>query len=180
MIQKVVHFSRLAAVLCLFLGLWAQVSFAQSRGITVKGSIMDADGLPVIGAGVVLKGTSTGVAAAADGSFSINVPGESSVLEISALGYVTQTVTVGKQRSFTIVLRDDSESLEATVVVAYGTQTRATVTGALTTIDSKALVKAPVADVANVLAGQMPGVATVQYSGQPGEDYAEIFIRGRF
>ncbi|MCR5244051.1 MAG: TonB-dependent receptor plug domain-containing protein, partial [Bacteroidales bacterium] len=178
MIQKVVHFSRLAAVLCLFLGLWAQVSFAQSRGITVKGSIMDADGLPVIGAGVVLKGTSTGVAAAADGSFSINVPGESSVLEISALGYVTQTVTVGKQRSFTIVLRDDSESLEATVVVAYGTQTRATVTGALTTIDSKALVKAPVADVANVLAGQMPGVATVQYSGQPGEDYAEIFIRG--
>jgi len=178
MIQKVVHFSRLAAVLCLFLGLWAQVSFAQSRGITVKGSIMDADGLPVIGAGVVLKGTSTGVAAAADGSFSINVPGESSVLEISALGYVTQTVTVGKQRSFTIVLRDDSESLEATVVVAYGTQKKATVTGALTTIDSKALVKAPVADVANVLAGQMPGIATVQYSGQPGEDYAEIFIRG--
>ena len=118
------------------------------------------------------------MAAAADGSFSINVPGESSVLEISALGYVTQTVTVGKQRSFTIVLRDDSESLEATVVVAYGTQTRATVTGALTTIDSKALVKAPVADVANVLAGQMPGIATVQYSGQPGEDYAEIFIRG--
>ena len=175
--QKVVQFLRLAAVLCLTLVLWDFNALAQ-RGIEIKGSVVDADGLPVIGAGVTLKGTTTGVAADLDGNFVLVVPGETAVLEISALGYVPQEVKVGKQRNITVVLRDDTQSIEATVVVAYGTQTKATVTGALTSIDSKALIKAPVADVTNVLAGQMPGVSTVQESGQPGEDYAKIYIRG--
>ena len=175
--QKVVHFARLAAVLCLLLGMWGPTALAQ-RGISVKGRVVDADGLPVIGAGVTLKGTTTGVAADVDGGFTLLVPGETAVLEVSALGYVTEEVKVGKQRNFTVVLRDDTQSIEATVVVAYGTQTKATVTGALTSIDNKALIKAPVADVTNVLAGQMPGVSTVQETGQPGEDYAKIYIRG--
>ena len=176
--QKVVQFSKLAAALCLFLGLWGGIASAQNRGITVKGSVVDGDGLPVIGAGVTIQGTTTGVAADVDGNFELVVPGETAVLEVSAMGYVTETVTVGKQRTFTIVLRDDTQTLEATVVVAYGTQTKATVTGALTSIDNKALVKAPVADVTNILAGQMPGVTTIQETGQPGEDYATIYIRG--
>ncbi len=175
--QKVVQIARLAAVLCLLLGMGAPWAFSQN-GITVKGVVKDADGLPVIGAGVTLKGTTTGVAADADGVFTLNVPGETAVLEVSALGYITEEVKVGKQRNITVVLRDDTQSIEATVVVAYGTQTKATVTGALTSIDNKALVKAPVADVTNVLAGQMPGVSTVQETGQPGEDYAKIYIRG--
>ena len=175
--HKVVHFAKLAAVLCL-LGLSGALASAQNRGITVKGHVVDGDGLPVIGAGVTLKGTTTGVAADVDGSFTLTVPGEDAVLEVQALGYVTQEVTVGKQRTLTVVLRDDTQSIEATVVVAYGTQTKATVTGALTSIDNKALVKAPVADVTNILAGQMPGVTTVQETGQPGEDYARIYIRG--
>ena len=175
--EKVAHLTtRLAAACCLLLGLWCLPAHAQQ--ITVKGNVIDDSGLPVIGAGVTLKGTTTGVAADVDGSFVLNVPGENSVLEIAALGYVTQEVKIGKQRTLTIVLQEDAQSLEATVVVAYGTQTKATVTGALTTIDSKSLIKAPVADVTNVLAGQMPGVATVQESGQPGDDYATIYIRG--
>ncbi|MBO4467534.1 MAG: TonB-dependent receptor [Bacteroidales bacterium] len=148
------------------------------RGITVKGTVVDTEGLPVIGAGVTIKGTTTGAAADLDGNFTVAVSGEDAVLEVSALGYVTQEIRVGKQRNFKVVLQEDAQSLEATVVVAYGTQTKATVTGALTTIDTKALIKAPVADVTNVLAGQMPGVATVQETGQPGEDYAKIYIRG--
>ena len=175
--QKVVHLTKLATVLCLLLGMWGPTAFAQ-RGITIKGRIVDADGLPVIGAGVTLKGTTTGVAADFDGNFTLTVPGETAVLEVAALGYVTEEVKVGKERNFTIVLRDDTQTIEATVVVAYGTQTKATVTGALTSIDNKALIKAPVADVTNVLAGQMPGVSTVQETGQPGEDYAKIYIRG--
>ena len=174
---QVVHLLKLAAVTCLTLGLWCLSAQAQ-RGITIKGSVVDSDGLPVIGAGVTLKGTTTGVAADVDGKFTLVVPGETAVIEVSALGYISQEIPVGKQRNFTVVLRDDSQSIEATVVVAYGTQTKATVTGALTSIDAKALVKAPVADVTNVLAGQMPGVATVQETGQPGEDYAKIYIRG--
>ena len=176
--QKVVQFSKLAAALCLVLGLWGGIASAQNRGITVNGSVVDGDGLPVIGAGVTVKGTTTGVAADLDGNFTLVVPSEASVLEVSALGYVSQEITVGKQRKITVVLLDDTQSIEATVVVAYGTQTKATVTGALTSIDNKSLVKAPVADVTNVLAGQMPGVTTVQFSGKPGDDYAEIYIRG--
>ena len=176
--QKVVHLSKLAAGLCLLLlGLWCFDAYAQ-RSLAVKGKVLDSDGLPVIGAGITLKGTTTGVAADLDGNFSLTVPSENAILEVSALGYVTQEVRVGKQNNITVVLLEDNQTIEATVVVAYGTQTKATVTGALASIDSKALVKAPVADVTNVLAGQMPGVSTVQLSGQPGDDYARIYIRG--
>ena len=175
--QKVVHLMKLAALGCLMTLLSATYAMAQ-RGITVKGTVVDTEGLPVIGAGVTIKGTTAGAAADLDGNFTVAVSGEDAVLEVSALGYVTQEIRVGKQRTIKVVLQEDAQSLEATVVVAYGTQTKATVTGALTTIDTKALVKAPVADVTNVLAGQMPGVATVQETGQPGEDYAKIYIRG--
>ena len=174
---KAVRFLWLAALVCLVL-YPSPGAFAQSRGITVKGKVLDSQSLPVIGAGVTVKGTTTGVATGLDGEFTLSVPDENAVLVVASLGYVAQEVKVGKQRDLVIILDEDSESLEATVVVAYGTQTKATVTGALATIDSKALVKAPVADVTNVLAGQMPGVSTVQETGQPGEDYAKIYIRG--
>ena len=176
--QKEALISRLAAACCLLLMLFSGAAHAQGGGFTVKGKVIDSDSQPVIGAAVTIQGTTTGVGTDFDGAFSITVPREGTVLEIAFLGYVTQQVTVGKQRNLTIVLTEDAQTLEATVVVAYGAQTKATITGALTTIDSKALVKAPVADVTNVLAGQMPGVATVQETGQPGEDYAKIYIRG--
>ena len=176
--QKVVQLTRLVVLGCLLLGLCTNAFAQGGKGITVKGTVLDSDGLPVIGAAVTLKGTTVGAAAGVDGDFTLTVPDENAILEVVALGYVTQEVKVGKQRTFAVVLKEDSETIEATVVVAYGTQTKATVTGALTTIDSKQLVKAPVADVTNVLAGQMPGVSTVQESGQPGEDYAKIYIRG--
>ena len=176
---KAVRFLWLAATVCLLLcPAGGGGAFAQSRGITVKGKVLDNQSLPVIGAGVTIKGTTIGVATGLDGEFSLTVPDENAVLVAASLGYVAKEVKVGKQRDMVIILDEDSESLEATVVVAYGTQTKATVTGALTTIDSKALVKAPVADVTNVLAGQMPGVSTIQETGQPGEDYAKIYIRG--
>ena len=176
---KAVRFLWLATAVCLVLTLFGgSGAYAQQRGFTVKGKVLDNQSLPVIGAGVTIKGTTTGVATDIDGAFSITVPGENSVLVAASLGYVSKEVKVGKQSDIVIILEEDSESLEATVVVAYGTQKRATVTGALTTIDAKALVKAPVADVTNVLAGQMPGVSTVQETGQPGEDYAKIYIRG--
>ncbi len=176
--QKEALISRLAAACCLLLMLFSGAAHAQGGGFTVKGKVIDSDSQPVIGAAVTIQGTTTGVGTDFDGAFSITVPREGTVLEIAFLGYVTQQVTVGKQRNLTVVLTEDAQTLEATVVVAYGAQTKATITGALTTIDSKALVKAPVADVTNVLAGQMPGVATVQETGQPGEDYAKIYIRG--
>ena len=106
--QKVVHFSKLAALMCLFLGMWGADALAQNRGITIKGNIVDADGLPVIGAAVTLQGTTIGVAADMDGGFTLTVPGEDSVIEVSGLGFVTEVMTVGKKRMFTIVLQEDT------------------------------------------------------------------------
>lgn len=174
--QKVVQITRLAVLCCLLAGFCSNL-FAQNS-ITVTGQVYDTDGLPVIGAAVMLVGTTTGTATDADGNFTLKVPDGSAIVEAQALGYLPQQVRVGKQTKLIITLHPDIQSLEATVVVAYGTQTRATITGALSTIDSKQLVKAPVADITNVLAGQMPGVSTVQETGQPGEDYAKIYIRG--
>ena len=152
-------------------------AFAQ-EGITINGKVIDNTGQPVIGAGVTISGTTVGVAADLDGQFQITVPSESSVITVSALGYLTKDVEISKRQNLIVVLEDETESLEATVVVAYGTQTKATITGALSSIDSKELVKAPVADISNVLSGQLPGVTTVQVSGKPGDDYADIYVRG--
>lgn len=175
--QKLVHLARLAVMCCLLVCTLGNSAFAQTK-ITVTGKVIDNTGQPVIGAGVTISGTTVGVAADLDGQFQISVPAETSVLTVSALGYTSKDVEIGKKQNLVVVLEDETESLEATVVVAYGTQSKATVTGALSSIDSKALVKAPVADITNVLSGQLPGVTTVQISGKPGDDYADIYVRG--
>ena len=175
--QKLVHLARLAAMCCLLICTLGGNAFAQ-KGITINGKVIDNSGQPVIGAGVTISGTTVGVAADLDGQFQITVPSETSVITVSALGYMTKDVEISKKQNLIVVLDDETESLEATVVVAYGTQTKATITGALSSIDSKELVKAPVADISNVLSGQLPGVTTVQVSGKPGDDYADIYVRG--
>ena len=171
--QKLVHLARLAIMCCLLICTVGGSAFAQ-QGITINGKVIDNTGQPVIGAGVTISGTTVGVAADLEGQFQITVPSETSVLTVSALGYLTKDVEISKKQNLIVVLEDETESLEATVVVAYGTQTKATITGALSSIDSKELVKAPVADISNVLSGQLPGVTTVQVSGKPGDDYADI------
>lgn len=176
--QKVVQITRLAVLLCLLGGFCTNVFAQNSSPITVTGRVFDNEGQPVIGAGVLVKGTTTGTATDIDGAFTITVQGSSTILEVQAIGFIGQDFTVGNRNEFTITLQPDVQSLEATVVVAYGTQTKATITGALSTIDNRQLVKAPVADITNVLAGQMPGVSTVQETGKPGEDFAKIYIRG--
>ena len=152
--------------------------FAQDVGITVSGKVYDQNDQPMIGAAVLIKGTNTGAVTGMDGSFELVVPDEGTVIEVSSLGYQSQEVTVGKKVWFEFFLQEDRMVLDDVVVVAYGTQTRATVTGALSTVDTKELVKAPVASITNVLAGAVPGVSTVQLSGQPGSDAASIYVRG--
>ena len=168
---------RTAMLLVVFL-LAGAMSYAQDVGITVSGKVYDQNGQPVIGVGVLVKGTGTGAITDVDGGFELTVPSEGSVLEVSALGFTAQEIQVGKKVLFEIFLEEDRMVLDDVVVVAYGTQTRATVTGALSTMDSKELVKAPVASITNVIAGAVPGVSTVQLSGQPGADAASIYVRG--
>lgn len=151
--------------------------FAQNE-IKITGKIMDNTQAEVIGANVLVKGTAIGAITNIDGEYTIVVPNEKSILVFSFIGYQSQEIAVGKNRIINVTLKDDSQSLDEVVVVAYGTQSKATLTGALSTIDTKELIKAPVASISNVLAGAMPGVSTVQSSGQPGEDAADIYVRG--
>lgn len=148
------------------------------NGIKITGKVVDNTQLEIIGANVLVKGTDTGAITNIDGEYTIVVPNEKAVLVFSFIGYQKQEIVVGKNKVINVTLRDDSQALDEVVVVAYGTQSKATLTGALSSIDTKELIKAPVASIGNVLAGAMPGVSTVQTSGQPGEDAASIFVRG--
>ena len=150
---------------------------AQSSEIVVKGDIVDRNDQPIIGATVVLKGSTKGVVTGPEGRFEMKVaPG--SVLTVSYVGYITQEVSVGNSRQLRIVLEEDTKNIEEIVVVGYGTQTRGTVTGAVSTLKSDDILKSPAANVSGALAGRMTGIMTKQSSGMPGDDGTAIRIRG--
>lgn len=144
--------------------------------ITAKGTVVDSDNLPVVGAYVVEKGNDRNVAVTdADGRFSIIVSDKAS-LSISCIGYVTQEVKAVP--SMTVVLVTDNEFLDEAVVVGYGTQRVATLTGSVSQINSGKITVAPVVNTTHVLAGQLPGLVSKQTSGLPGQDNASLNIRG--
>ena len=149
------------------------------NGITVTGTVTDGVGDALIGASVVVKGnTSTGTVTDFDGNFQLKVPSESTVLVISYVGMTTKEVKVGKQRKFDVTLYDDTQ-LEEVVVVGYGQQKKASVVGAITQTTGEVLERAAgIGSVSAALTGNLPGVATIASTGQPGEEDPRIYIRG--
>jgi TonB-linked SusC/RagA family outer membrane protein len=149
------------------------------NGITVKGNVSDNAGEPLIGASVVVKGnTSLGTVTDFDGNFQLKVPSESSVLVISYVGMTTKEIKVGKQRDFKVSLADDTH-LEEVVVVGYGQQKKASVVGAITQASGEVLERsAGIGSVSAALTGNLPGIATIASTGQPGEEDPRIYIRG--
>ncbi len=149
------------------------------NGITVTGIVTDGAGDALIGASVVVKGnTSTGTVTDFDGNFQLKVPSESTVLVISYVGMTTKEVKIGKQRKFDVTLYDDTQ-LEEVVVVGYGQQKKASVVGAITQTTGEVLERAAgIGSVSAALTGNLPGVATIASSGQPGEEDPRIYIRG--
>lgn len=145
---------------------------------TVKGRVTDSASEPVIGAYVLRKGSDAGVITDIDGNYCIEVSGKDDVLVFSALSYATLEIPVGGRTVLDATLKEEASRLDEVVIIGYGTQTKATITGALSVVDTKKLVEAPVSSISNVLAGSVPGVSTVQTSGQPGKDAASIYIRG--
>lgn len=151
------------------------------EGITIKGKVTDEtlkEGVP--GANVTVKGTSIGAITDFDGNFTIVVPNRKLVLSISFIGYVTQEIVVGDRKFITVTLKEDSQNLgEVEVVaIAYGNQDRRMLTSAVSSIDNKELIKSPATSITNILAGALPGVSSVQTTGQPGKDAAAIYVRG--
>jgi TonB-linked SusC/RagA family outer membrane protein len=163
---------KLAAII-LALGL-SLAAFAQN--ITVSGVVLDAARQPIVGAFVVEQGTSNGTSANLDGEFSLKVtPG--AVLEVSCIGYVTRTVTVSNEQRLEIILEDDTQMLDETVVVGYGVQKKSVVTASISKVDGDALNKVRASTVNDAIKGKVSGVQITQASGQPGSG-SQIKIRG--
>jgi Outer membrane receptor for ferrienterochelin and colicins len=161
------------SMLCaLFVSLGAN---AQNR--TISGTVVDTNGDPVIGAAVVVVGnTSMGAATDMNGAFTLSVPAGSSI-SVESIGFQSQTLVVGNQSSFNIVLQDDTEMLEETVVIGYGVQRKSDVTGAIASVKESDLENRTATDVAQALQGKASGVQIVNSSGAPGSA-SSIQIRG--
>ena len=161
---------------------WARASVLGSQqAITpIKGNIVDDNGEPVIGASVIIVGqnASQGTVSDLDGNFTISVAAGTK-LKISYLGFQTQIVDAKDGMKVKLKADDAATTLKAVEVVAYGVQKKVTVTGALSSMKSEDLVRTPTGNVNNVLGGQLSGVTTVQYSGEPGSDAASVFVRGK-
>ena len=147
--------------------------------ITVTGNVTDGAADPLIGASVIVKGNaSLGTVTDFDGNFQLKVPSESSVLVISYVGMTTKEIKIGKQRSFKVTLQDDTQ-LQEVVVVGFGQQKKASVVGAITQTTGEVLERAAgIGSVGAALTGNLPGVATIATTGQPGEEDPQIYIRG--
>lgn len=153
------------------------VSMVQQDGTkTVTGTVVDATGIPVIGANVVVKGTTIGTVTDIDGAFTLDVPADA-VLEISYIGYLTYETKVGSQTKLAVTLREDSQSLDEVVVVGYTTQRKADLTGAVSSVKMEEMQDIAVTGVNHALQGKMSGVTVYQNSGAPGAS-ASVRVRG--
>lgn len=162
-------------ILCCLMLFFSLGAFAQQ--INVTGNVKDALGEYVIGASVLVKGTTVGTITDIDGNFMINGVDKGAVLEISYIGYVTQSVTVNDETPINVVLKEDSETLEEVVVVGYGVQKKSVVTASIAKVSSDDLAAAAPVRMDNALKGLAAGVTVTSSSGQPGAA-AQIRVRG--
>ena len=157
----------------LSLSMLCLVAFAQGREIT--GTVIDGTGEPVIGANVLEVGTTNGLITDIDGNFKMTVQPNAKI-QISFIGYVTQTIEVGNQSHFKVTLKEDSETLEEVVVIGYGVVKKRDLTGSVASVSNDVLTANPVSDVSQALQGKLPGVSIISQDGRPG---AEVSIRVR-
>ena len=169
--KKLTHLVGLIAIMLLMSG----QAFAQNLRVT--GKVVDENGEGVIGAGVVLQGTTNGTITDVDGNYELPSVPQGATLEFSCVGYKTMLVQVTGSR-LDVTMAPDSRLIDESVVVAYGQQNKVTITGSVAAVGGEALLKSPVANVANALQGNLPGVSAVQASGMPGADEPVIRIRG--
>ena len=171
---------KLLALLLIAAGCFAFASSSDAqttagKNIVVSGTVVDASNAPIIGAGVTVKGTTNGTVTDINGKYTITVP-SGSTLSISSLGYVEQELKADRG-TINVVLAEDSEMLQETVVIGYGVQKKVDVTGAVSSVGSKDLANRPAADLSGMLAGKVSGVQVLPSSGQPGE-VGQIRVRG--
>ena len=150
--------------------------FALAQSVRVSGTVTDQSGAPVPGAAVMVVDSSNGAVTGVDGTYSLQA-GSSAILEVSCMGYTTIRVPVQGRSRVDVVLEEDAEQLEATVVVGYGTARRTDVTGSIASVTGESLREIPANDITYALQGRIAGVEFAQSSSRPGESM-RIRIRG--
>ena len=169
--------ARLASIVLVFatMCLGAGNLFAQNKSIS--GTVVDGAGVPVIGASVFVVGnTSNGAMTDLDGKFSLNVPANANI-SVSCIGYATQVIPVANQTVFNVVLQEDTQFLEETVVIGYGVQKKSDLTGSVASVREEEFANRSTSDAANALMGKAAGVQIISSSGAPGSG-SEIRVRG--
>ena len=164
----------------LIVGLLCICSFTATFGqnATVSGVVKDDTGEPVIGAGVLVKGTTSGTITDVEGHFSFRADDLNGTLVVSFVGMETQEIPMKGKGSFNVVLKSSNTLLDEVQVVAYGAQKKITLTGSISSVNTDELLKVPTASIGNMLSGVLSGGSSVQSSGQPGGDDPDVFIRG--
>lgn len=153
---------------------YAANGYAQNM---VKGVVIDMTGEPLPGVSVVIKGTTTGTTTDVDGRYSINAP-TSSTLLFSYVGMLPLEVKVNERRTINVTLSEDVSNLDEVVVVGYGAQKKVHLTGSVSSVSQKEILKTTASNISQTLVGKLPGLVTQQSSGQPGADDVSILIRG--
>lgn len=163
-------------LLCAVMLLVSATVFAQ---IKVTGVVKDSQGEPVIGATIRESGGSGGIVTDLDGKFTFNVKSDNSVMLVSYIGTTPQHIKVGNKRNFEIVLQEDNTSLGEVVVVGYGTQKKATLTGAVSVVNAKQFEdKGSLSSPLQAMQGTVPGVIITRSSGAPGDESWSMKLRG--
>ena len=165
---------RLALILFMVTGLGSASAFAQQQ---VRGTVVDETGEPVIGAGVLVQGTTIGTTTDVDGSYVLDRVPANAVLEVSSIGYETKTEAVNGRSVIDFVLREDALLLDDVVVVGYGVQKKSVVTASISKVDGDQLNTVKASTINDALKGKVSGVQITQASGQPGSG-SQIKIRG--
>lgn len=143
---------------------------------TVKGRVVDSNGEPVLGAAVMVEGTSNGLLVDDNGNFTISAA-EGQYIVVSLIGYVDKRVRVADKREYLIIMEEEATALEDAMVVAFSKQKKESVVSSISTI-RPAELKVPSSNLTTALGGRIAGMITQQLSGEPGQDNAEFFIRG--
>lgn len=165
------------AILALFMSLFCLTILAQGHARTISGVVVDKSGEGLIGANVLVKGTSNGTITDLNGAFTLSNVTNQSVLIISYVGYLTQDITVGSQSTIKITLLEADKTLDEVVVVGYGTMKKRDLTGSVASVNGNEISSVPVANVAQALQGKLPGVNVTTQDGRPGAEVS-ILVRG--
>ena len=152
-------------------------STSEEKRKKLSGIILDENKEPIIGASVIITGTTTGTITNTEGYFELDIPLQNEKIDVSYIGYVKRTINIKNENNITVVLEEDNKVLDEVVVVGYGVQRKAVMTGSVSTISQSEIKNSSSSNISNALAGKMPGLIALNESGEPGKG-SKLLIRG--